>query len=237
MSLGKYEFPQTGPGLSGITGERGISSLHHPDVGTLRFRSNPKEFNWSYTLNKRVDQTYGGRVIQLLGTRIDDFSFKADAGAGRWAEVQKVAAFMRNVMISQRSGVPATFEYTTRGWKFNAYVVSVPFADAVEEVLREFEIGLKVQEDVTGLMSRSTLNAELRRLQADIGYRRNKYNDPQYDNNLGLVPDSESDPTGVLSVAQNVLGVTSALTQNLSFVSDAGVVAKSNALLNSIVGK
>lgn len=194
MAIGNYEFPQVAP--RSTTGERGIASLFHPNVGPLRFRVNPKEFNWSYTLNKRVDQTYGGRVIQLLGTRIDDFTFKADSGAlangGGWPYASRVATYMRNVMIAQRNGVPATFEYTTRGWKFNAYVVSVPFADAVEEVLREFEIGLKVQEDVSGLMSRNTLQAELRRLQDGIGFTRNKYNDPRLGQNQALVPDSQA---------------------------------------------
>ena len=189
MAIGNYGWPQVAPGY--VSGERGIASLSHPGVGTFRLRCNPKEFNWSYTLNKRVDQTYGGRVIQLLGTRIDDFSFKADAGLGRWPEVNRVANFMRNVMIEQRNGIPATFEYTTRGWKFNAYVVSVPFADAVEEVLREFEVGMKVQEDVSGLMSRNTLQAELRRLQDGIGFRRNQYNDPRYGQNSALVSDSQ----------------------------------------------
>lgn len=237
MTFGKYEFPQKTPGLS--AGARGIASLHHPGVGTLRFRANPKEFNWSYTLNKRVDQTYGGRVIQLLGTRIDDFSFKADSGAlgngGGWPYTQKVAKFLRDVMLEQRGGTPATFEYTTRGWKFNAYVASVPFADAVEEVLREFEVGLKVQEDVSGLMSRSTLNAELRRLQDGIGFRRNKYNDPMFDQNLGLVPNPESDPTGILSTAQNISELITTLSPN--FLGDATpAVAKANGLINSLIG-
>lgn len=205
MALGNG-FPQVAP--ASTTGERGIASLYHPGVGTLRFRANPKEFNWSYTLNKRVDQTYGGRVIQLLGTRIDDFTFKADAGLGRWPEVNRVARFMSQVMIVQRNGIPATFEYTTRGWKFNAYVVSVPFSDAVEDVLREFEIGLKVQEDVSGLMSRNTLQAELRRLQDGIGFARSKYNDPMYGQNRSLVPDSQEFD----AVGQTIQTVTDAVT-------------------------
>lgn len=176
MAIGNYEFPQVAP--RSTSEERGVASLYHPEVGTLRFRSNPKEFNWAYTLNKRVDQTYGGRVIQLLGTRIEDFTFNADSGGGRWPYLNKVANFMRDVMIAQRKGVPATFEYTTRGWKFNGFVSSVPFFDAVEEVLREFSITLKVQEDVSGLISQNTLQAELRRLQEGIGFQRSKYNDP-----------------------------------------------------------
>jgi hypothetical protein len=212
MALGRYEFPQVAPAATLDDGERGIASLYHPQVGTLRFRSNPNEFNWSYTLNKRVDQTYGGRVIQLLGTRIDDFSFTADCGRGRWPEMNRVALFMRNIMIEQRRGIPATFEYTTRGWKFNAYIVSIPFSDAVEEVLREFTVSMKVQEDVSGVMSQNTLQAELRRLQDGVGFQRSKYNDPQYGNNTSLVPNSEEYQNALLN---NVVGVTQTLTNVL----------------------
>lgn len=230
MAIGDYEFPQVGPGY--VTGERGICSLTHPEVSTLRFRVNPKEFNWSYTLNKRIDQTYGGRVIQLLGTRIDDFTFKADSGAlrlgGGWPYANRVAKFMRDVMVAQRGGLPATFEYTTRGWKFNAYVVSVPFADAVEEVLREFEIGLKVQEDVSGLMSRNTLQAELRRLQDGMGFTRSKYNDPRLGQNQSLIPDSQSFD-GVGQIIDTASGVVNTVF-NQSFLPGA------NEWVSSLLG-
>lgn len=216
MAVGKYGWPQVAPGST--TGERGISSLHHPKVGTLRFRSNPKEFNWSYTLNKRVDQTYGGRVIQLLGTKIDDFTFKADSGAlkndGGWPYTNRVARFLRNVMIEQRDGVPATFEYTTRGWRFNAFVTSVPFADAVEDVLREFEVSMKVQEDVSGLMSQNTLQAEMARLKNGIGFQRSKYNDPLAGNNLADVPNSERFELGIQGALDTLSQIVPGLDQD-----------------------
>ena len=231
MAFGNYEFPQKVAPAQLQEGERGISSLYHPEVGTFRFRSNPKEFNWSYTLNKRVDQTYGGRVIQLLGTRIDDFSFKADCGIGRWEYMNRVAKFMRDVMIRQRGGTPATFEYTTRGWKFNAYVVSVPFADAIEEVLREFEVGLKVQEDISGVMSRNTLSAELARLQDGLGFRRSKYNDPLYPANQAGIPRPDLGPVGQL--------LTTGTTLVQQFLNNvpvrANAISQSQDLINKIV--
>lgn len=228
--VGNYQFPQKSAPIT--SGEKGIASLYHPEVGTLRFRSNPKEFNWSYTLNKRIDQTYGGRVIQLLGTRIDDFTFTADCGTGRWAYMNKVAKYMRDVMIKQRGGTPATFEYTTRGWKFNAYIVAVPFADAVEEVLREFEVTMKVQEDVSGVMSQNTMVAELRRLKDGIAFRRSRYNDPLYGNQAAQVNDSESYQAGIDQVIGALEGAAASL--NLSFLptNPAGL----NSLINSFTG-
>ena len=38
---------------------------------------------------------------------------------------------------------------------------------------------MKVQEDVSGLISRNTLTSELRRLQDGIAFKRSKYNDPR----------------------------------------------------------
>lgn len=231
MAFGDYQFPQKVSPANLADGERGIASLYHPDVGTFRFRSNPKEFNWSYTLNKRVDQTYGGRVIQLLGTRIDDFTFKADCGAGRWEYMNRVAKFMRDVMIRQRGGTPATFEYTTRGWKFNAYVVTVPFADAIEEVLREFQVSMKVQEDVSGVMSRNTLSAELARLQDGMGFRRSKYNDPLFPANQNGIPTPDIGPVGDL--------LQSGVTLMQQFLNNvpirASAVSQTQNLLSKIV--
>lgn len=191
-----YVFPQKSTALN--TSERGVASISHRGR-TFRFRTNPNEFRWNYTLKKRVDQTYGGRVIQLLGTSIDDFVLKADAGGGRWDYVNRVSKFLRDVMVDQRNNEPATFEYTTRGWKFNCYIVSIPFQDAVEEVLREFEIQLKVQEDVSGLLTKNSLETELRRLSDGIGFRRSKYNDPKANPEGGLF-DVVGDALGALPI-------------------------------------
>lgn len=209
-----FSFPQQAPAITLGSGERGIARMHHPDVGTLRFRTAPTEFGWSYTLNKRIDQTYGGRVVQLLGTKIDEFSFKADSGGGRWDYSNKVSKYMRDVMIAQRNGTPVTFEYTTRGWEMNLFVVSVPFQDAIEEVRREFQIQCKIQEDISGVMSRNTLSAELRRLQAGINFKRGKYNDPRAMGN-GTVTDSER---GVADIANIVNQFTSIAQPFLNFL-------------------
>lgn len=170
-----YAFPQKSPALP--AGAHGIASISHGGK-TFRFRTNPNEFHWDYTLNKRIDPTYGGRVVQLLGTKIDNFSIKADGGGGRWDYINRMATFLRDVMVDQRDGSPCTFEYTTRGWKLNCYIVSIPFSDSVGEVLREFEIEMKVQEDVSSLMTKHSLSIELSRLMDGIGFRRTRYNDP-----------------------------------------------------------
>lgn len=231
-----YHFPQKTAPAQLSPDERGICSLSHPEVTTFRFRANPKQFNWGYTLNKRIDQTYGGRVIQLLGTRIDDFSFTADCGTGRWEYMNRVANFMRDVMVAQRSGRPATFEYTTRGWKFNAYVVSIPFADAVEEVLREFTVSLKVQEDISGLMSRNTLAAELRRLRDGIAFRRSRFNDPRGGSNAEQQTNPEAYLYDLSQVADRFSGAATTFAQTyLSNLPTVGQTVTNNTGMNAFI--
>ena len=89
--------------------------------------------------------------------------------------------FLRDLLVDQRSGNTATFEYTTRNWKLGVYALNIPFQDQVTATTREIELVFKIQEDVTGILSQTSLNVELARLQAGV-YRpdqnvHNKYND------------------------------------------------------------
>lgn len=210
-----YSFPQQATPLS--EGTHGIATFKHPDVGPLRLRTNPNEFGWTYTINKRIDNTYGGRVVQLLGAKIDDFTLKADSGGGRWEYKNKVSKYMRDCIIAQRNngGTPVTFEYTTRGWKLNCYIVNVPFEDSIEDVKREFSITMKVQEDISGVMSKNTLDAELSRLQDGVNYKRGQYNDPRYNPDA---PDFEQglDQTDLVKNVVNSVGQFGDILSGLS---------------------
>jgi len=84
---------------------------------------------------------------------------------------------------------------------------SVPFQDSVEEVKREFEVQCKVQEDVSGVMSRNTLSAEMRRLQDGVNFRRSKYNDPRHGEG---VTDSER---GVMDIANIISDAADVVNQ------------------------
>lgn len=182
---------------------RGIASLYF-NGETLRFRTNPNEIWWSYTLNTHVEQTYGGRVVQILGTKIEDLIVKIDCGNGGWPYLTKVVDFLRKMMIEQRKdgGKTAVFSYTTRGWRMKVYALSVPFQDQVTATTRELELRFKVVEDLTGQMTQAALSQELARLQDGMGFRKTKYNYPQ----LNGASEVHESPTGVsiTDTAENV---------------------------------
>lgn len=147
----------------------------------FRFRTNPNAIWWSYELITHVEDTYGGKVVQLLGTRLGDLTIKVEAGLGGWDYLMQTVYFLRDMMSDQRGDQTGTFEYTTRNWKLKVYSMSVPFEDQVGATVREMTLSFKIQEDVTGVISSSSLDAALTRLQEGV-YRpdqnlHNQYND------------------------------------------------------------
>lgn len=168
---------------------RGIASLTH-GTKAIVFRTNPNSVRWSYKLNTAVENTYGGRVVQLLSTSIQDLNIKIECGLGGWAYAVRIAEFMRNMMVDQRNGQPGLFEYTTRGWRMKVYALNVPFQDRITETTRELELNFRVQEDVTGVISKQTMSAELARLKDGIGFQRSQFN-----TGTGTLNDGTTSPT------------------------------------------
>jgi hypothetical protein len=180
--------------------QRGIASLTW-DNHVLRFRTNPNEVNWNYSLITKTDQTYGGRVVQILGTKVDDLTVKIDCGLGGWPYLVKVVAFMRDLMVAQRNGRPAIFEYTTRNWKLKVYAASFPFGDQVTATTRELTLQFKVQEDISGIISSATVAAALQSLANGIGWQRSQYNDYYAPiNDTGILPTAST----VTNAARNL---------------------------------
>jgi hypothetical protein len=195
--------------------QRGIASLTWGNH-VFRFRTNPNEVRWNYSLITKTDQTYGGRVVQILGSKIDDLTVKIDCGNGGWPYLVSVVTYMRDLMIAQRNGQPAVFEYTTRGWKLKVYAANFPFGDQVTATTRELTLNFKVQEDISGIVSSSSIATALQTFVNGIGWQRNQYNDMFYapNSDTGMIPNGQSFAGGPLplSVAGGESGVADAIT-------------------------
>lgn len=49
----------------------------------------PANITWSYSLRTKIENTYGGQVIQILGVQIDNFKLKGYVPTGFWGEEWK----------------------------------------------------------------------------------------------------------------------------------------------------
>lgn len=168
---GQYINPSLGIPTAQYQLARGVCTLYFPQIGSLQFRTNPNSISWDYNLITNVQQTYGGRVIQILGAKVDNLEVKVDCGQGGWDYAMYVVQFMRDAMMMQRNGIPGQFIYTTRNWDLKVFAVNVPFHDAVEETVRELTLQFKVQQDVAApaIASQSIANA-IMRLQQGMGF-------------------------------------------------------------------
>lgn len=147
--------------LGGPSGTNtGLCTLTFQDT-VFRFRTNPNEIWWSYELLTNIDETFGGRVMQILGTRLGDLTVTVECGGGGIDYLMQVVLMLRNIMSDQRNGNTARFTYTTRNWNLNVYAMSIPFQDQFDATVREIPLNFKIQEDVNGILSQVTLDAHL----------------------------------------------------------------------------
>lgn len=211
---------------------RGIASLTHGS-NTLTFRTNPNSIMWSYKLNTAVENTYGGRVVQILSTAMEDLKVVIECGLGGWDYSMKVAEFMRNMMVDQRNGEPGLFSYTTRRWHMKVFAVSIPFQDRVTETTREIELSFKIQEDVSGVITRQTVSAELAKIQDGIGFSHNQFN-----TGTGSLNDGTTSPVW-LNATDLVGTVTTGEIPNINpYAQQVGSVynaAKSIPVISSVI--
>jgi len=113
---------------------------------------------------------------------------------GGWPYLIKVVAFLRDLMVAQRSGERAVFEYTTRGWKLKVYIANFPFSDSVSATTRELTLNFKVQEDITGIVSSQSIINSLQAFSNGVGWQRDQYNSMPFapNNNTGMIPNAET---------------------------------------------
>lgn len=179
----------------------GLCTLSWQDK-VFSFRTNPNEIWWTYELITHTEETYGGRVVQVLGTKLGDLSVKVECGAGGWDYLMLVVNYLRDLLTAQRNGVPAQFAYTARNWLLTVYAMSVPFGDQVTATTREIQLDFKIQQDITGLLGQATLDAAFNNINPGTltpgTSPHNQYNDGAFQTggaNLSSAPENPSGPS------------------------------------------
>lgn len=157
----------------------GVVTLSHSGK-VFRFRIDPTAVNWSYNLNTNVDETYGGRVVQLLSIRLGDLIVESNSGSGRWGYQKELVDFCRDILFQQKeTGDPAVFSYPTKGWELKVFIANIPYKDEVGNTHHPFRLRFKIQEDISGVISDDSMTSELDKIRDGIGYERNDYNYPE----------------------------------------------------------
>jgi hypothetical protein len=123
----------------------GTATLGYPGGPSVAFRVDPDLIDWTWSVQTNVIETIGGRVIQVLGARLDDLTVQgslgqdhSDPAAGQsWQQAQAFLTTVTAIMEQQASDAtdnalmhpPAVFTYPPKGWRWNVYVKSLTDPD------------------------------------------------------------------------------------------------------------
>jgi hypothetical protein len=143
----------------------------------FRFRIDPEAIQWTYKLNTHTDNTYGGKVIQILSVQIQTMTIPVVSGRGGRAYMMSVFNFFRDMMIWQRdTGKAGTFSYTPRNYNLKVFASNLKIEDNLQNVVFPISLIFDVQSDLAGVVRDNIISAEIARLQQGIGYTENSFN-------------------------------------------------------------
>lgn len=96
-------------------------------IGGLTFRIDPSSISLGYSIKTNVKNTVGGRVIQVLGTKIDNLTVKGSVGIGGYTEHRNLVKNMLYLAEKQLEdrGTPMMFTYPPEDWQFRVYLTGI----------------------------------------------------------------------------------------------------------------
>ena len=155
-------------------------------IGGYNFLLNPSSAAWSYDLNTKSYDTYGGRVVQVLSCKITGFTIsgylsqKHLTEATRWTEMEYFENAIRNIMeyhnINQK---PVSFNFETMGW-VNAKVYVQGYTNVSYDVATaaiQYTLTLFVDEGLDTVKDGIVIS-ELENIPSGVNWKHGIYNTP-----------------------------------------------------------
>ena len=154
-------------------------------IGSYQFDIDPSSAQWTYTLRTRSYQTYGGRVVQILGCSIDDLSIGGyllqpkGGDANRYNNMQTFESNITAIMEAQaESKTSVTFTYPVLDWVGQVFLVGY---DSVKYDVATAAISYKLSFQVDsgfGAIKTAVSSEGLDLIPDGVNWTRNVYNTP-----------------------------------------------------------
>ena len=148
-------------------------------LGRYDLAVDPNSVTYGYNLRTAETETYGGKVVQILGAEaVSPVVVSAEAGSGGWDELYRVAYFIRGYMgAAEKRHVH--FVFPQKGWDMEGWFLGFPrfFVD-LETLSPSYQVPFHVEWE-NGQLAESAISAELQKIQDGIGFDPdNKYRYP-----------------------------------------------------------
>lgn len=143
------------------------------------FRINPYNINWGYNLRTHVDDTYGGKIVQILGTDLTSLTIDTVSGKGGIAYLQEFAKFWRDMCTWQQNTQElAIFSFPPKNYSLKVWAQSMTFNNKLDNLTYPINMTFQIQEDINGTLKKTSMTDTIKKLATGIGYTRNDYNYP-----------------------------------------------------------
>ena len=122
----------------------GTATLGFRGGPAVAFRIDPDNITWNFEILTSVTETLGGRVIQVIGSYLNDLTVQGSFGQDRrtprgesWRQAEAFLVLVQQIMDAQAADAnrqaqmhpPAVFSYPPKSWKFQVYVKGFSDAD------------------------------------------------------------------------------------------------------------
>jgi len=168
---------------------------------------NPDDIRWNFKMKTTDSKTMGGKVIQVLGTRLDDLTiqgqFSPDRAKGDTEAWQSQIRFRAQVekwadrAANTENTNPLRFTYPPRNWEFKVYIKSISGIDwAIDAIAPRWTMVLFPMDDRATAIVKGIKDLYLKRLTEGVGWKQTEYNGPtqtEVDNMLSQYSGSASD--------------------------------------------
>jgi hypothetical protein len=149
-----------------------------PDVATLTdnvtkvthsFPFNINSLNWNYQMNTQSYDTIGGRVTQLLSTRINNMELQGDAGSR--AKLMDLYDKFKMMQDNQNQNkVSMTLTVPSKNLKYNVWLYQMQMGWDVTTVTYPFVMMFQIDQDISGITSEAINAAALDSLYQGVGF-------------------------------------------------------------------
>lgn len=150
---------------------------------------NPDDIRWNFKMKTSDSKTMGGKIIQVLGTRLDDLTiqgvFSPERDKGDTEAWQSQVRFLNQVEVWADRAVntentdPMRFTYPPRGWEFKVYIKSISGIDwTIENVTQRWTLVLFPMDDRATAIVKGIKDLYLKRLTEGVGWKQTEYNGP-----------------------------------------------------------
>lgn len=149
----------------------------------------PDTLDWNFGVKVNVQNTVGGRVVQVFGTTLGTLTVTGSFGKGGWTAQRAFYEHIRDLVDFQsqtRGDQPFRFAYTLKGWDFNVLIqnlgddtsdnLSVSLDNRI--VAPRYNLALFIVQDNTGNIVRGIRDQFISRLMSGVGWKQTDFNGP-----------------------------------------------------------